>query len=185
MVFAQTNGLSCAKNPIGLFNGQRKLLFGTAFCVWEWQQRKGGPKVTCPPWICLVSRGFSPLKFLSGQFVTFLPNFMRTSEKEIFELRGMPRCWYVSKLKLQTFVLSYNLLGFCKYFCSKNSHNCLYPMFITDINPFSVIVVICLNTFSMDTFCDLWCMYGIFIHLVGTPMPHHIIPHRSQVLIKI
>ena len=177
MVCVRTNRPSCAKNPITHIALSCSMVRETSsrvhLRVWGWQG-KGGSKVTCPPWICLVSTDFHPtvpLRFLSaGQFLTFPPNFMRTfpeSETEKFETTWrISKCWYTSKLKLLTSfggelvdtqlesVGSRNKV-YLHSSIWENLPNFLHPFF--GIIPF-LIIVISVNTFSMDTFCDLWCM---------------------------
>ena len=65
-----------------------RLLLGTAppMCDLDSREREGHLhlKELVPPWICLVSKDFFGKfhTFLSGQVLTFLPNFMKTSSNQ-------------------------------------------------------------------------------------------------------
>ena len=64
-----------------------RLLLGTPpMCDLDSREREGHLhlKELVPPWICLVSKDFFGKfhTFLSGQVLTFLPNFMKTSSNQ-------------------------------------------------------------------------------------------------------
>ena len=114
-----------------------------------------------------------PLKHLSGQFLTFLTNFMKILFLKSYK-RNIPCSRELSKLKL-----IFSLFGFCvKQIRSFGGGNafyiyviCFYTKILCSLVFFPfLIIVISVNTFSFDTLGDLWCMYGIFIHLVMTPL---------------
>ena len=193
---------------VELFNGQRDFF---SVCEADSRKEDPNSLVLLLGWICLVSSDFHPLRFsvcwavfdISSQLLENFPE----SETERFETtRHISKCWSLSKLKLQTYLgeslcWKWNMF-FNKSLSWENLPNFLHPMF--GIIPFwslwypyhiyfFLIILISLThlflfdhcdirtTFSLDTFCDLWCMYGIFIHLVaGDPLPRHVISHISH-----
>ena len=70
-----------------LFDGQRDFFSAPlSVCDLDSREREGllHLKELVPPWICLVSKDFFGEfhTFLSGQVLTFLPNFMKTSSNQ-------------------------------------------------------------------------------------------------------
>ena len=70
-----------------LVYGQRDFFSAPpSMCDLDSREREGHLhlKELVPPWICLVSKDFFGKfhKFLSGQVLTFLPNFMKTSSNQ-------------------------------------------------------------------------------------------------------
>ena len=81
---------------------------------------------------------------------------------------------FTRTLETETYFL---MFGFCvKQIRSFGGGNafyiyviCFYTKILCSLVFFPfLIIVISVNTFSFDTLGDLWCMYGIFIHLVMT-----------------
>ena len=164
-----TNGPSCAKNPITHIGLSCSMVRGTSFpCVRLTAERRIQTHLSSSlVGFVWLARIFTLWDFLSaGQFLTFPPNFMRTfpeSETEKFETTWhIFKCWYTSKLKLLTSfggesvdtqlesVGSRKKVVLVKSSIWENLPNFLHYSFF--------IIVISVNTFSMDTFCDLWCM---------------------------
>ena len=149
---------------------------------------------TCPHWFSSIKQGFSlfsnhvkfDLKVKEGFVwlarISHIFAF-ETSVWAVFDISYqfhentfLKYSLFTRTLQTETYFL---MFGFCvkqirwQSFGGGNTFYiyviCFYTKILCSLVFFPfLIIVISVNTFSFDTLGDLWCMYGIFIHLVMT-----------------
>ena len=132
-----------------------------SMCDLDSREREGHLhlKELVPPWICLVSKDFFGKfhTFLSGQVLTFLPNFKKTSSNQSVTLFE-----FTFHLSLPTSPETKSSQSLATKFISQKKYYVPLRFMVTSIIPL-LINVVPVKTFSLATLCVLWCMCMVFL----------------------